>query len=91
MRRPNAREGLKAPFAKVGAQLPGDLRIKKAKLRGQPSEGMLCGGSELGLEDLIDGLLELPADAPVGADLRAWLNLDDTVIEVDLTPTGRTA
>ncbi|HCE38938.1 MAG TPA: phenylalanine--tRNA ligase subunit beta, partial [Alcanivorax sp.] len=49
---PNAREGLKAPFAKVGAQLPGDLKIKKAKLRGQPSEGMLCGGSELGLEDL---------------------------------------
>ncbi|MAY10197.1 MAG: phenylalanine--tRNA ligase subunit beta [Alcanivorax sp.] len=83
---PNAREGLKAPFAKVGAQLPGDLKIKKAKLRGQPSEGMLCGGSELGLEDLIDGLLELPADAPVGADIRAWLNLDDTVIEVDLTP-----
>ena len=83
---PNAREGLKAPFAKIGAQLPGDFKIKKAKLRGQPSEGMLCGGSELGLEDLIDGLLELPADAPVGADIRDWLSLDDTVIEVDLTP-----
>lgn len=83
---PNAHEGLKAPFARVGAELPGDLKIKKAKLRGQPSEGMLCGASELGLEDLIDGLLELPADAPVGTDIRDYLSLDDTVIEVDLTP-----
>ena len=83
---PNAREGLKVPFAKVGAQLPGDLKIKKAKLRGEPSEGMLCGGSELGLDDLIDGLLELPEDAPVGTDIRDYLSLDDTVIEVDLTP-----
>ena len=83
---PNAREGLKAPFARVGAELPGDLKIKKAKLRGEPSEGMLCGGSELGLEDRIDGLLELPEDAPVGTDIRDYLSLNDTVIEVDLTP-----
>ena len=75
---PNAREGLKAPFARVGALLPGDLKIKKAKLRGEPSEGMLCGGSELGLEDRIDGLLELPEDAPLGTDIRDYLSLNDT-------------
>ncbi|WP_101675150.1 phenylalanine--tRNA ligase subunit beta [Alloalcanivorax mobilis] len=83
---PNAREGLVVPLAKVGAQLPGDLKIKKAKLRGEPSEGMLCGASELGLEDVIDGLLELPEDAPLGADIREYLQLNDTIIEVDLTP-----
>ncbi len=83
---PNARQGLRVPFARVGALLPGDLKIKKAKLRGQPSEGMLCGASELGLEDLIDGLLELPAEAPLGADIRDYLRLDDSIIDVDLTP-----
>jgi phenylalanyl-tRNA synthetase beta chain len=83
---PNVHEGMKAPFARVGAELPGDLTIKKSKLRGQTSEGMLCGASELGLEDLVDGLLELPTDAPVGRSLRQYLELDDHVIEVDLTP-----
>ncbi|WP_197477495.1 YtpR family tRNA-binding protein, partial [Alcanivorax sp. HI0044] len=82
----NVRVGLKMPFAQVGAVLPGDFKIKKAKLRGQESNGMLCGASELGLEDLIDGLMELPEDAPVGTDFRDYLRLDDTVIEVDLTP-----
>lgn len=82
----NAREGLTVPFARVGAVLPGDLKIKKAKLRGEPSEGMLCGASELGLEDRIDGLLELPDDAPLGVDIRDYLELNDTIIEVDLTP-----
>ena len=82
----NVRKGLRVPFARVGAVLPNDLKIKKAKLRGQPSEGMLCGASELGLEDQIDGLMELPADAPVGQNIRQYLQLDDHVIEVDLTP-----
>ncbi len=82
----NVHEGMKAPFARVGAELPGDLIIKKTELRGQTSEGMLCGASELGLEDLEDGLLALPADAPVGRSLRQYLELDDSVIEVDLTP-----
>lgn len=82
----NVREGLKIPFAQVGAVLPGDFKIKKAKLRGQPSNGMLCGASELGLEDVIDGLMELPADAPVGTDFREYLQLNDAIIEVDLTP-----
>jgi len=82
----NVRAELKVPFAKIGAVLPGDFKIKPAKLRGQDSQGMLCGASEIGLEDVIDGLLELPGDAPVGADIRDYLSLDDAVIEVDLTP-----
>ena len=83
---PNARAGLKVPFATVGASLPGDLQIKKARLRGVESFGMLCGASELGFEDQLDGLMELPDDAPVGENLRHYLALDDRVIEVDLTP-----
>lgn len=83
---PNVREGLKTPFAVVGAVLPGDFTIKKAKLRGQPSNGMLCAESELGLSEDGSGLMELPADAPAGQDLRAYLGLDDITIDVDLTP-----
>ncbi len=83
---PNARAGLKAPLAVVGACLPGDLRIRKAKLRGVESFGMLCSARELGLSDDHAGLMELPGDAPVGEDLRAWLELDDVIIDVDLTP-----
>src|SRR5699024_9643947 len=60
---PNVRVGMKAPLARIGAVLPGDFKIKKAKLRGQTSEGMLCGASEIGLEDIVDGLLELPSAA----------------------------
>lgn len=83
---PNARPGLKAPFARVGALLPGDFKIKKARLRGIESCGMLCSGDELRLSDQTDGLLELAEDAPVGSDLRGWLNLDDVTIELGLTP-----
>lgn len=83
---PNAREGLKIPFATVGAKLPGDFKIKKAKLRDVESFGMLCGPDEVGLGDSSDGLWELPTDAPVGVDLREYLKLDDHIIEVDLTP-----
>lgn len=83
---PNAREGLLAPLATVGGELPGGLKIKRAKLRGQASFGMLCSARELGLSEEAEGLLELPADAPVGQDLRAYLELDDHIIEVDLTP-----
>ncbi len=82
----NAAVGMKVPLAKVGAQLPGGLEIKQARLRGVESSGMLCGASELGLEDIVDGLLELPVDAPEGEDLREYLGLDDSLIEVDLTP-----
>lgn len=83
---PNCRQGLKVAVATVGAVLPGDFKIKKAKLRGQPSFGMLCSASELQLSDDSDGILELPTDAPVGEDFRKYLALDDVTIEVDLTP-----
>lgn len=83
---PNARAGLKAPLATVGAVLPGDFKIKKAKLRGVESFGMLCAAQELGLSDDNAGLLELPDDATVGADLREYLDLDDHAIEIGLTP-----
>ncbi len=83
---PNARPGIKIPFALVGAKLPGDFKIKKAKLRGVESFGMLCGQTELKAGDDDDGLWELPIDAPTGTDLREYLELNDSIIEVDLTP-----
>lgn len=83
---PNARAGIKVPFATVGAVLPGDFKIKKAKLRGVESFGMLCAQSELKLGDDSDGLWELSTDAPVGVDLREYLQLNDNSIDVDLTP-----
>ena len=83
---PNCREGLKVAVAKVGAVLPGDFKIKKAKLRGEPSHGMLCSFSELGMGEDHSGIIELPADAELGMDIRDYLNLDDNIIEVDLTP-----
>ena len=83
---PNARVGIKVPFATVGALLPGDFKIKKAKLRGVESFGMLCAQDELGLGDEASGLWELPADAPVGTNLVEYLDLNDMIIEVDLTP-----
>ncbi|BAN49367.1 phenylalanine--tRNA ligase subunit beta [Metapseudomonas resinovorans] len=83
---PNVRPGLKIPFAMIGAELPGDFKIKKAKLRGVESNGMLCSASELQISDDHDGLMELAADAPVGQDIRAYLGLDDVIIELGLTP-----
>ncbi|MBZ0334060.1 phenylalanine--tRNA ligase subunit beta [Marinobacter sp. AL4B] len=83
---PNVREGLKVPFAEVGAVLPGNFKIKKAKLRGQPSQGMLCSESELTLSESHDGLMELPDDAPVGQSMVDYLKLNDIAIDVDLTP-----
>jgi phenylalanyl-tRNA synthetase beta chain len=83
---PNVRPGLKVPFAMLGAQLPGDFKIKKAKLRGVESNGMLCSAAELQVSEDHDGLFELPADAPLGHDIRDYLQLNDVSIEVDLTP-----
>lgn len=83
---PNVRAGMKAPVATIGAVLPGDFKIKKGKLRGVESQGMLCGASEIDLEDKIDGLLELPVDAPVGVNVREYLDLDDNVIDISITP-----
>lgn len=82
----NCREGLTVAVAKVGAVLPGNFKIKKAKLRGQPSFGMLCSEEEMGMLDKADGILELPADAPIGMDIREYLKLDDLIIDIDLTP-----
>ncbi|WP_269914939.1 phenylalanine--tRNA ligase subunit beta [Acinetobacter sp. HY1485] len=83
---PNVRIGMRVPVATVGAVLPGDFKIKKGKLRGVASHGMLCGASEIDLEDKIDGLLELPVDAPIGTNIREYLNLDDQVIDISITP-----
>ena len=87
---PNAREGLITAFAKVGAVLPDNFKIKKAKLRGVESFGMLCGADEIGLEEDSEGIIELPADSTIGADLAgiagADLPLDDLTVDVDLTP-----
>ncbi|MBU9847570.1 phenylalanine--tRNA ligase subunit beta [Rahnella ecdela] len=83
---PNCRQGLKVAVATVGAVLPGDFKIKAAKLRGEPSEGMLCSFSELGISEDHDGIIELPLNAPVGTDIREFLKLDDTIIEISVTP-----
>ena len=82
----NVRQHLKVPVAVVGAVLPENFKIKKAKLRGEPSFGMLCSAKELGMVDNINGLMELANDAPVGSDIRVYLELDDLSIDVDLTP-----
>ncbi len=82
----NVAAGMRVPVACVGARLPGNFKIKKAKLRGVPSFGMICSASELGLADASDGIMSLPADASVGEDIRNYLKLDDQAIEVDLTP-----
>lgn len=82
---PNCRQGLKVAVATIGAILPGDFKIKAAKLRGEPSEGMLCSFSELGISDDHSGIIELPADAPLGTDIREYLKLDDNTIEISVT------
>jgi len=82
----NVSVALRVPVATVGAVLPGNFKIKPSKLRGEPSNGMLCSEEELGLADSADGLMELPSNAPIGTDIRDYLQLNDTIIEVDLTP-----
>ena len=82
----NVAAGMKVPVATLGARLSPEFKIKKTKLRGVQSLGMICSASELGLAESSDGILPLPADAPVGTDFREYLNLDDQCIEVDLTP-----
>ncbi|HVC02959.1 MAG TPA: phenylalanine--tRNA ligase subunit beta [Steroidobacteraceae bacterium] len=83
---PNVRSGLKVAVARIGAHLPGEIVIKRAKLRGLESQGMLCSARELGLGSEHDGILELPAQLAVGRDLREALDLDDTILEVNATP-----
>jgi phenylalanyl-tRNA synthetase beta chain len=83
---PNVRADMRVALAMVGAVLPGGVKIKRSKLRGVASEGMLCSSRELGLGEDHDGIMDLPEDAPAGTSLREYLALDDTVIEIDLTP-----
>lgn len=88
---PNARVGIKIPCATVGAELPPGpdgkpFKIKIGKLRGVPSYGMLCSAKELGIDEDASGLLELPLDAPLGQNIREYLNLDDTLFTLKLTP-----
>ena len=87
---PNVTVGMKAPVATVGAILPSDngagFEIKNGNLRGVDSNGMLCGASEIDLTDSIDGLLELPADAPIGMDIREYLGLDNQILDISITP-----
>lgn len=83
---PNARSGILVAYARIGAKLPDGTKIRKAKLRGVTSAGMLCSAAELGLSDDHDGIIELPAELTMGAALRDQLGLDDTSIDVDLTP-----
>lgn len=82
----NVAKGVKAPCAKVGAVLPGDFKIAERKMRGLVSYGMMCGGDEIGCPDGVDGLFLLALDAPVGMDVREYLDLDDVVIEFKITP-----
>jgi len=83
---PNARTGLVSALARVGAVLPNDLHIGGPRVRGVESQGMLCSARELGIAESSDGIIELPDDAPLGADLRAYLDLDDAILEVNVTP-----
>jgi phenylalanyl-tRNA synthetase beta chain len=82
---PNVLAGIRVPLAQVGARLPG-LTIKQAQVRGVESNGMLCSAQELGLSDNVSGLLILPADAPPGADVRTYLDLDDQLFTIKPTP-----
>lgn len=88
----NVAAGQKVPVALIGAKLPGDFQIKRAKLRGVESQGMICSAKELGMNDkllpkeLQEGILVLPEDAPIGSDILELLGLNDDVLELDLTP-----
>ena len=81
----NARAGLKTALAMVGASLPGGMEIKAAKLRGAESFGMLCSAKELGLAETSNGIVEFAADAPVGTPVRDYLELDDSILELNVT------
>ncbi|MDF1677883.1 MAG: phenylalanine--tRNA ligase subunit beta [Legionellaceae bacterium] len=82
----NVRANLKVALARPGADLPGDIHIEETSLRGELSQGMICSSSELGLEESAEGILELPDDAPIGRSLQDYLQLNDNILIVELTP-----
>jgi phenylalanyl-tRNA synthetase beta chain len=82
----NVRAGLKVPVALVDAVLPSGLKIKKAKLRGEESCGMICSEKELGLAEESNGIMELPLDAPVGENISSYLRLNDNILNINITP-----
>jgi phenylalanyl-tRNA synthetase beta chain len=83
---PNVVKGMKSPLATPGVKLPNGMKLRKSKIRGVTSNGMLCSAVELGLGDESDGIIALPDDAPVGQNLTDYLQLPDAVIDLDLTP-----
>ncbi len=83
---PNVRVGMKTPLAKPGVKLPNGMKLRKAKIRGVVSNGMLCSAVEIGLGDESDGIMDLPAGAEVGQPLIEFLQLPDAVFDLDLTP-----
>ena len=83
---PNARAGLKTALARVGATLPGEVTITAARIRGIESQGMLCSAKELGLAESSAGIIELPPEAPLGQPLRQYLELEDAVLDLNVTP-----
>ncbi|NNF41210.1 MAG: phenylalanine--tRNA ligase subunit beta, partial [Woeseiaceae bacterium] len=83
---PNVRQGMKSPLARPGVTLPNGLKLRKSKIRGVVSNGMLCSAIELGIGDESDGIIELPRDAPTGASIAGFLGLPDAIIDINLTP-----
>ncbi len=83
---PNVVAGMKSPLAVPGVRLPNGLKLRKSKIRGVVSNGMLCSGAELGLGDDADGIIALAADAPVGTSIKQYLDLPDAIFDLDLTP-----
>lgn len=83
---PNVAAGMRVPYARVGAKLPNGMKLRRAKIRGVESFGMICSEEELGLAEASDGILALPADAELGSDVVDYLQLDDSAIELGLTP-----
>lgn len=82
----NMKVGDKVPTAVVGATLPGDFKIGKRKMRGVESQGMMCSSKELNLGEDHSGLMILPPDAPIGEDAKEVLGLNDTIVEIEITP-----
>jgi phenylalanyl-tRNA synthetase beta chain len=87
----NVRAGIRVPLARIGAVLPNGMKIGPAKLRGVESQGMICSAAELGLEAASDGILIMDAQNALGTDIKSLLNLDDTLIEIEVTPNRRDA